>query len=462
MASLIGAGQHGDKLTGRYWLVVLSVAVAVRAVVAVGLLRAMPLVSDALCYSQMAERLLKSFPGEQAYYWPPGTAYFLLLFYRIFGASVVVARAATIAVSVASVAAITLGCERALGRPRAAWWVGWIAALYPPSIMMCGQPSSQHLVTLCLIVAAAALIAGWRRRRFGWWAVAGAALGLASLTRPSTLLMAPILIVAAGALALRRSQSGSRGAMLAAAAAGVACLAAVVGPVVLHNASHDAGPAISINNERNFFIGNNRYTPDYKTSHLAQRKSEKLDPQTRDYILRHTEKFDRPTRRAMVNEALGYIRHHKLRTLYRSLNRIRAFWGFDYLASRQVQLHYKLGMEKLGLLLLGEAGGYAALMLLVLAGLTCTWGYFSPAGRWTLLLMVLAYQLPYALAFSCGTYHFPVVWLLMPLAGGAMARLRDDTDQFLPLIRRRRVFWIAAAVFALIQIEYAYHLVVFV
>ncbi len=462
MSSSEMAVERGSRLRPTYWLAVGAVAFAVRAAVVFAALGAMPLVSDALSYSKMAERLLGSFPGEEAYYWPPGTAYWLLLFFRVFAPGAVVARLATITMSVASVLLVTGLCERILRRPRAARWVGWIAALYPPSVMMAGQPASQHLVTLCLIVLAGALIAGTERRRFALWAVAGAALGGASLTRPSTLFVTPLLLLPAAVFALRRGRAARRGALLLGAAGGCACLAAVVLPVMGHNASHDGGLCISVNSERNFFLGNNRYTPDYKTSHLAQRKAERLDDETRAYVLRYTEKCDRPARRAMVAEALDYIRNHKLRTLWRTLNRARAYWGFDYLASRQIQLHYQLGTGGLVGLLVLEAGGYALLMLLVLAGLIGDWSYFTRPGRWLLLLVVLAYEVPYALAFSCGTYHFPVVWLLMPFAGAALARAEGRARRLLLEGPKRRRLRVAVLLFALIQVEYGYHLAVLV
>jgi hypothetical protein len=73
-----------------------------------------------------------------------------------------------------------------------------------------------------------------------------------------------------------------------------------------------------------------------------------------------------------------------------------------------------------------------------------------------LLLLAAAYQAPYAVAFSSGTYHHPVMGLLFPLAGLALASWRDP-EGALARARRSRGFWAAAVLLVALQIEYAYH-----
>lgn len=69
--------------------------------------------------------------------------------------------------------------------------------------------------------------------------------------------------------------------------------------------------------------------------------------------------------------------------------------------------------------------------------------------------MVVAYQLPYMLSFSGGRWHSPAVGLLFPLAAGGVTWLSSRQGRW-RAIRASRSFWVGMAVFALIQVEYAY------
>ena len=65
------------------------------------------------------------------------------------------------------------------------------------------------------------------------------------------------------------------------------------------------------------------------------------------------------------------------------------------------------------------------------------------------------FEVPYAVAFSGGTYHFPVIPLLIPLAAVAAQR-PVRTWRYL---RESRRAWVALGVFAVVQAEYAYYAV---
>jgi hypothetical protein len=130
-------------------------------------------------------------------------------------------------------------------------------------------------------------------------------------------------------------------------------------------------------------------------------------------------------RSAMMREAIRYTTQRPGVFLLRTLNRLRAFWGFDYLTTAIVQSEWP-SCGKAGVLavLAIEATGYALVMLLAIAGLFMfTKGM---AFRFVLFLIaiVLAYQSPYVLSFANGTYHPPVVVFLFPFAAMAMAEIR--------------------------------------
>jgi hypothetical protein len=259
-----------------------------------------------------------------------------------------------------------------------------------------------------------------------------------------------------------------------------------------HDARSGAGWTVSTNNERNLFLGNNPYTPDYKTSHLGQRPRGELGLETRRYLESFYARGD--SRSAMQHAAIAYMVEHPIQTTRRTLNRAMSFWGFDYLASREIQKWAGADQERgatrraaygaASLFLLGvEAASYLAVATLALATLFAIPGVplaadgipgvpiaaagtpgagtpgvaipGRPAWRSWLVALALGYEVPYAVAFSGGTYHFPVIPLLIPLAAVAAQR-PVRTWRYL---RESRRAWVALGVFAVVQAEYAYYAV---
>jgi hypothetical protein len=102
-----------------------------------------------------------------------------------------------------------------------------------------------------------------------------------------------------------------------------------------------------------------------------------------------------------------------------------------------------------------EGGSYLAVATLALVSLFAHRGIGDPGGRNWLLALALVYELPYALAFSGGTYHFPVMPLVVPIAAVALARPLEAWRR----VRRGRATWAALAAFAALQGQYAYYAV---
>jgi hypothetical protein len=436
-----------------------AAAFFVRVIVAFGLLARLPLVSDALSYSDFAKDLLSgSGQAAQAYYWPPGDSLLLAGAYAVLGASPWVAKAVMVLLGTAAVP-LTAALARALDAKSAATprTAAWIAALYPPAVMLVAESYAQHLAALCMLAFAWLALRAVLERRVLLFAAAGFALGAGCLTRPSMASLAlPLLVVfvvharrawrEGGAPAALRLVPG--GAVLAVVAAGL------VVPVCMHNARAGAGFTISTNNERNLFLGNNPYTPDYKTSHLGQRSLDELDDDTRLYLESF---YARPDARvAMQHEALSYMAYHPGKTAVRTFNRTTSFWGFDYLASRLIQEDRGWGKKRLLPLLALEAGGYLVVAALAIVGVFAFAPEQDRTWRAWLIGLALAYELPYALAFSGGTYHFPAMAALVPFAAVALARRADIAAR----VKQRKATLVALAAFAAIQAQYAYYAVV--
>ena len=159
-------------------------------------------------------------------------------------------------------------------------------------------------------------------------------------------------------------------------------------------------------------------------------------------------------RSALLREAIRYILERPDIFALRTMNRIRAFWGFDYYASSYFARTEN--KARLAICLVVEAGGYCLTMLLVIGGLFL----FSKGmeGRYAAfsITLALAYQLPYAVTHSAGTWHIPVMGLLFPFAGLALDEAWQGRTGGWPALVRRKWFWMAMVAFILVQIEYAY------
>ncbi len=434
----------------RRWGSLLASAALLRAVVAFVLLGSMPMVSDAQDYFAFALRLAAG-DVRDAFYWPPGESGFLAASFAVLGPSIAVARALTVIVSMLTIVFTAL-VGRQLAGERTGRAAGWMWAGYAPSVLLCGQAYAQHLAALCLAAVAYFGMRAAREQRLVHFVVTALALGLGVLTRPSMASVVPV-VAATWAIEAYRLPTARRALATGATAAAMALLVCVL-PACAHDARCGAGWTISTNNERNFFLGNNPYTPDYKTSHLGQRSLDELDPEARAYLTAFYERGDE--RPAMRHAAVDYIVHHPARTSLRTLNRATSFWGFDYLASREIQ-NWRHWSTARTLPLLGlEGASYLAVVALALVTLFAMRDAGRRAWRWWLVALALAYELPYAIAFSGGTYHFPAVPLLVPLAAVAVARpARAWRD-----LRRNRAAWVALGAFAVVEAQYAYYAVI--
>jgi 4-amino-4-deoxy-L-arabinose transferase-like glycosyltransferase len=450
-------------LTLRFWLTLLGVALLARLVFSFGLIADWALVSDGSAYSDQAIRLMAPGPDTQEYYWPPGTSYVLQAAYEVFGVSRHVARLTMIAVSLGSVVATVLLARRVLADDRAARIAGWVLALVPSAVFMPSQPFSFDLtmlgVTLCVLCALVAVDRGQGR----WLALSGLAIGVAAAARPGSYSVLLALVPAAVLVAVRLWRAGERRRLgfLAAGALAFAVLAAApVVPAIVHNHDVGAGATISTNNEGNLLYGNNPFTRDYKTWHQGQHDPAEFPADERAYLEEHWQAGGPPEeRRKMRDEALEYMRDNPARTAWRTTNRVRAFWGFDYTYANGLRSYTDAPTPVVGAAGLLEVGGWGVLMALVLAGLVLGRRLFRPSRLLFLLAVVTAYQAPHWIAFSAGRWHLPVLALLAPLAAAGIVAL-GSPRQALGRVLGSRALLAALAVFVLLQVEYAYFVLV--
>jgi 4-amino-4-deoxy-L-arabinose transferase-like glycosyltransferase len=436
----------------RDWFWLLTAAAVVRVGVVFGALHALPLVSDAGAYARQAVTMLHRFPGPPDYYWPPGQSLFLLPFYRVFGTTAAVAKVASILIDLGVVALTVLLASRVLRDRRAIFLSGWIMGLFPSAVLMSGEPYSFALTGACLLGTSLLLLVGYERRSWLLLGFAGLVYGFALLVRPSVASVAIALLVFAG-LALRRAP---RRWLVTGGAAFLVAASLVVLPALIHNARHDQGWTVSTANEQNLWLGNNRYTPDYKTWDLGQHPADSFRPE----VTRYLERFglgdpSRAQRSAMLREARHFVASHPGTTAFRTFNRVKAFWGFDYTMSTDIRDSFGLSQAAILPLVALEAGTYWLVAALAIIGLVFAREHLRFGPLAFLLALVVTFQLSYAAAYSAGRWHFPLLGFVIPVAAAGGAWLRS-TPGALRAVRRSHAFWLALAVFAAIQVEYAY------
>ena len=414
---------------------------------------------DPQAYFAQALSMLNGWAGMGPFYWPPGTALVVASALHLAGSTNPLIGWGVSCLFLAMDAALVVILSDQLFGGRFTVVAAALAAGYPTFLLTAGQTDSHIFGLFWVLLVTLCAVRGARLRKAGWFAVAGLALGMAVLTRPALGLLGLLVPWTVWLDADSKAREGLRlvlGRALVASMLAFVTMATVLVPVLVHNHSHQAGWTISTNNQRNFFLGNNPYTPLYRTWHFASRSLDQL-PQNVSSYLRSI--YAQPhARSAMVHAAVSEIRHHPARFLIRTINRVCAFWGADYQAARELQIN--LGLHRVPALLLFavQAGGYWALLGLALVG---TFAARAPrAGCPKKLLWggALLLLIPYALAFSAPVYHFEALGLLFPLAAAGFVEVHDLVHanglRGLLSLRHKRALVLALGVFVIVQIEF--------
>lgn len=475
-----------------YWLFLTLAALVVRVAVTFWLLGDWRQSSDAMSYANQARDIVANrwtYPN----FWPVGRSICLTPFFLAFGTSETVIKWNAIAFDIGCVLLAAILAHQTLRGNSAARLAGWIAAFYPPMVLLSGWSYADNVTMFFLLAFAILAIAAHREGRqsidqtqhkksrwksLGLWFVSGCALAMAILTRPAVQGVLALGVAGCVAFLIIRRFRPSFLASLGEASwksVGIAALAFAPGvlcctmPVLWHNASLKAGWVLSVNNEMNCLLGNNPYTPHYKTWQLGEGRGFN-SPDFHAYMSKFLNK--NTPRSAMVHEAIRYILERPDIFLLRTANRIRAFWGFDYSVVGEIRKLWtdngKTELTPVGkcgilVLLTLNAGGYCLVMLATIAGLFLLRKANAMNGRDAafLIAVVLGVQFPYALTHSNACYHTPLLGFLFPFAAVAIDQARFGKSGPWATLLHNKWFWAAIAFFILIQVEYAYWVVVY-
>ncbi len=179
---------------------------------------------------------------------------------------------------------------------------GWIAAFYPPMILLTGWSRAENVAMFFLLAFAGLAIMACRNgggsswKQLATWFAAGCSLCFATLTRPSS---PSILVLGAIGLIVFLLIRRVRPSLFQTVGDGSWKIRLWCGPGVsaglfgVHRACPLAqrlsgvGWSLSTNNQINYLLGNNPYTPHYKTWHLGESRA--MSPQFRAYLSRFSD-----------------------------------------------------------------------------------------------------------------------------------------------------------------------------
>lgn len=162
-------------------------------------LRADALHGDAASYDRIARNLLAGHGfGEQptapTAFWPPLYPLFLVGLYRVCGYNLLAARVAQAFLGAVAVVSTTMAVDCAADR-RVAVLTGLGMALYPPLIYFGAWLIAEALYLFLLTLALLLAVRTQGQPSYRGFAVLGLLLGLASLAKPATLLLVPLVVV---------------------------------------------------------------------------------------------------------------------------------------------------------------------------------------------------------------------------------------------------------------------------
>ncbi len=352
---------------------------------------------DAADYWAEAGRWLSD--ATPGIYWPPGLPLWLALWRAALGEAPWVSVLATLVLWSGLFGQMAWLSRGVAWRWRLAW-LGWLSG-YPALVHQSVVPLSHLPVACCLL----AIVGGSRSpltllRGLGL----GLIFGVAALFRPGCLVLVPVWL---GYLFWsHRHQISLRSAAIA-----LALLLGVAIPILSWRAHSPALRAyaalVNTATPYNIFIGNQPETPSYRSWWLGSHV-ERAEPAFAPYYARLDSIRALPDSqqgKGFLRAAWSHVREAPGQFLRRMWNRAKVFWAFDTLAGATLSRRQPLAGR---LLIMIDALAYGLLMALVLTRLAA--GKLRRR-RW--LLLLLAYPLPYWLAFSHPTYHLP----LLPLLG---------------------------------------------
>lgn len=425
---------------------VAAVGVVLRMIMWVAIARH-PLFSDAAGYHEMALHFSR---GENfSPFWPPGLPFFLSIAYRIFGISTLTARGSVILIYLLFTwAAYSLG--KALSGTLAGNLAALIFCFYPAYVYHSVEPLSELPAAACLVAISFFCISVWKQSRMGNCMALGIFLGLLALVRPSSSLL---LAVIPATLAM--SKRALKPALI------TGCVSVLVLGVWIVKAYEMTGHIVPINgaNSLNVFLGNNPYTPLYKTWWLGTHGAEPGTPAQYSALLESIKANAPEVRDRLYSRiAIHYILSRPDLFAIRTLNRFRTYFAFEIFAGACLMKNYQWNRLLAEGILTIDASFYCIIMILAIL-LFFSRVPIEPEILWLMFGITVLYSVPYWVVYSHPEYHFPVMAIFGVLAAveGAELIFHPWKEVLAPVIaesRKRKLLYVVLILFVYIQMEW--------
>lgn len=437
-----------DRPATIHWLIVfgLLIRLAILALIA-----GHPLTGDAPLYDSFALRMLRGQPIYPLV--PPLVGWWLALFYRVFGTGTLVARVCMLPAYVGFAYSLYALGTRIAGRTAAniAVLLFTISPLYS---FLSLEPITELPATFFIVLFTLFLLRASADRPLGPSVLAGLTLGVLLLTRPSAMSLVPFFPL----------YLWWRTKRFSAAVIGVAVPAVLVASYVVYlqrSTGHFA--MINYSSTQNVFLGNNEYTPLYRTWWFASHHAgERGVPAEFSALYSSIERRPWWEQNKLYRDyALRHISSHPGLFVVRTLSRMRVYLAFDsYLGSLLRNRYDTSRTVAFGIIALD--GGLYCLVVgaAILFLFTLTGGWTKNAELLTVVGVAAAYGAPYCLSVSHPIYHFPIIPLLGVLAGALAAQLlsKPARSALAPIYAsagRRVGLALAMLLFLYIQLEFA-------
>lgn len=430
MSAGAGGPEEAERSVGRdsFWalllpaLLIFDLALGLRLVYLFDI-ASVPFVEhpivDARAYDLWATRIAAGdWWGDEAFYQAPAYPYFLAVVYSLFGHELWAAHVLQMAMGALS-CVFVFGATRILFGWGAGVAAGVILAIYAPAIFFDGVIGKASLGLLLMTGLLLLLVRFQRSASVGGILGAGAVLGVLALTRENALILLGAIPVWLW-LRFRDRDAKQRLQWLGAFALGAAL---VLAPVGLRN--YAVGDTFALTTSQlgtNFYYGNHagatgsyepllpgRSTPDYESRDAKRLAEQALGRElsaggVSDYWL---------------SRGLDFVRESPGEWLVLNLRKVAMVWNeFEIADTEDVYVYAEFSPLLSALLRFAHFG---LLVPLAAAGAVLTWRRREDA--WLLYWMAAVFTIGVAIFLVLARFRFPLVPLLAPLAGAAIARI---------------------------------------
>lgn len=417
-----------------------------------------PLTGDEFAYQQIAEHVAAGrglfqdnnpfFPGQILYAWQaPLYPLALGILYKFFGAQILAAKFFGIVVGTATVYVVYDLTRRVFRAPltenvleertarKIALVAGFLVAIYPGFLTLAHVLLSEGLFIFLLLLAFDLVACALEKenRKWLWLALAGAAWGLATLTRGLTLYFTPLCALWIGWMLWRNEyavQGARKGSPLRALTGALLfglMTFAIITPYSARNYFHfQHFVLLETKGGVNLWLGNSPYTP-YEFIRNVWKvgvREPMLDALPQDELARD---------RAAYALALSYMRAEPLAVLARVPGKFADFWGFERNLVDVAEATREGGgwnsFSKSAADFLG-AVMYMFVMVVGAAGLV-----YARNDHWKILFggFSVYFLLIHLLIFGDGRFHLPLIplfamyaaWLLVEYKRARYGRIRN-------------------------------------